>query len=159
MKLATLLSVIVTVAVASTGADADDPSLVPPFGVVRGTDVNGDGACDGVYGPSGLPVTIPCFCPPDRQAFLDSLNANVAAGHVVNKPTIAVAWPTGGAKRDQQARIEALIDTLQNLNGAGVGCPVESTNFGIIEDLACTSAPADLRRSSCCSSNAALNLK
>jgi hypothetical protein len=57
------------------------------------------------------------------------LNANVAAGHAVNNPSIAVSFPTDDSKASQLARIDAALVTLQNLNGPGVGCPAASTTF------------------------------
>lgn len=100
---------------------------------------------------------IPCTCPPDRQAFIavstpttppitahlheptltgpnpQSLNTNVAAGHMVHNPSIPAPFPTGGSKADKQARIATLLSTLQNLHGPGVGCPAVSTVYAQIQ--------------------------
>ena len=62
-----------------------------------------------------------------------SLNANVAAGHAVNNPSVALSFPTGSSKGEQQARINALLVTLQNLHGPGVGCPAVSTVYGQLQ--------------------------
>ncbi|KAI8986261.1 hypothetical protein BD414DRAFT_416454 [Trametes punicea] len=105
-----------------------DPSLVPDFGVTPGTNPDGHGNCQGING-----ILIPCSCPPPRQQFLDSLNTNVAAGEAVNNPSIKVSFPTGSSKADQQARIVALLVTLQNMNGPGVGCPAVSTVYGELQ--------------------------
>lgn len=42
-----------------------DPALVPPFGIVAGTDPDGHGNCVGANG-----VLIPCSCPPPEDQFL-----------------------------------------------------------------------------------------
>jgi len=57
------------------------------------------------------------------------LNANVAAGHATNNPSIAVSFPTDNSKASQLARINAALVTLQNLRGPGAGCPAASTTF------------------------------
>ena len=64
---------------------------------------------------------------------MQSLNANVAAGHAVNNPSVALSFPTGSSKGEQQARINALLVTLQNLHGPGVGCPAVSTVYGQLQ--------------------------
>ncbi|KAL0565911.1 hypothetical protein V5O48_016107 [Marasmius crinis-equi] len=104
---------------------AVDPNLVPQFGHQAGLNPTGTGDCDGIPGAP----KIPCACPPDRQAFIDSLNANVAAGHAVKNPSVPVSFPTSNSKEDQIARIQASLVTLQNLNGPGQGCPAVSTTF------------------------------
>jgi len=106
------------------GGGGVDPNLVPQFGIEPNQNPTGTGDCDGVNG-----VKIPCSCPPDRGAFIDSLNANVAAGHAVNNPSVAVSFPSDDSKDSQLARIQASLVTLQNLNGPGVGCPAASTTF------------------------------
>lgn len=62
-----------------------------------------------------------------------SLNANVNAGHAINNPGIAMPFPTGNSKGEQQARIATLLSTLQNLHGPGVGCPAVSTVYGQLQ--------------------------
>ncbi|KAF5360836.1 hypothetical protein D9756_004963 [Leucocoprinus leucothites] len=106
-----------------------DPSLVPDFGVKQGVNPTGTGDCDGITNAAGQVVKIPCSCPPDRASFIQSLNANVNAGHAVNNPGVAVSFPTGSSKDDKLTRIQALLVTLQNLNGPGVGCPAAATTF------------------------------
>ncbi|KAJ6518848.1 hypothetical protein C8R45DRAFT_851409 [Mycena sanguinolenta] len=101
-----------------------DPSLVPEFGVVAGTSPDGHGNCVGING-----ILIPCTCPPDRNAFIASLSANVAAGHDVNNPSIAAPFPTDSSNQSAITRMQTAISSLQNLNGAGVGCPASSTTF------------------------------
>jgi hypothetical protein len=87
---------------------AVDPSLVPEFGIERGQ-LSEDGVnCVGANG-----VLIPCSCPPDRDVFIAKLNEFVDSG--------TVSFPDGGTA--------ALIFTLQNLNGPGLGCPRASTTW------------------------------
>jgi hypothetical protein len=106
-----------------------DPALVPEFGHQAGLNPTGTGDCDGITNAAGQVVKVPCSCPPDRNAFIQSLNANVAAGHAVNNPSVSVTFPTGNDKASQLARINAALVTLQNLHGPGVGCPAASTTF------------------------------
>ncbi|EGO19901.1 hypothetical protein SERLADRAFT_401213, partial [Serpula lacrymans var. lacrymans S7.9] len=72
-----------------------NPALVPPFGWQSGIDPDGTGNCAGaVNGTNGQPIQIPCQCPPNSTFFLASLNKNVAAGFVVNNPTVKLTFPT-----------------------------------------------------------------
>ena len=57
------------------------------------------------------------------------MNANVAAGNVVNNPSVPISFPEDDSVASQLARINAATVTLQNLNGPGQGCPVASTTF------------------------------
>jgi len=102
-----------------------DPSLVPEFGIKSGVNPTGTGDCDGVNG-----IKIPCACPPERGAFLASLNANVAAGFAINNPTVKLSFPVDNSKASKLARLNAATVTLQNLRGPGVGCPNSATTFG-----------------------------
>jgi len=107
-----------------------DPTLVPEFGHAAGVNPTGTGNCDGaVNGANGQPIEVPCSCPPDRNTFIQKLNANVAAGHATNNPSVAITFPTGQDNASKVARIQASIVTLQNLNGPGQGCPASSTTF------------------------------
>jgi hypothetical protein len=108
---------------------AVDPALVPEFGHAAGLNPTGTGDCDGIPGPNGQPIKVPCSCPPDRGTFIKSLNANVDAGRAVNNPTVLVSFPTDNSQASQLARINAALVTLQNLNGPGKGCPASSTTF------------------------------
>ncbi|THU96658.1 hypothetical protein K435DRAFT_965866 [Dendrothele bispora CBS 962.96] len=119
-----------------------DPNLVPEFGVQPGVNPTGTGDCDGINGPNGQPIKIPCACPPDRNSFISSLNQNVAAGKVVNNPSVPVSFPTDDSKDSQLARIQTAIVTLQNLNGPGVGCPAASTTFLAQQKAVQDAAPA-----------------
>jgi hypothetical protein len=65
----------------------------------------------------------------ENQFISQSLNANVAAGRVVNNPSVPVSFPTDGSKDSQLARLQTAIVTLQNLRGPGQGCPAASTTF------------------------------
>jgi hypothetical protein len=106
-----------------------DPALVPDFGHAAGINPTGTGDCDGVTNAAGAVIKVPCSCPPDRNSFIQSLDANVAAGHAVNNPSVPVSFPTDNSKASQLARMSAAIVTLQNLRGPGAGCPAASTTF------------------------------
>jgi len=116
-------------------------NLVPQFGRAAGINPSGTGNCDGVNGPNGKPILVPCSCPPSRASFISSLNANVAVGHAVNNPSIGVSFPTDNSKGSQLARIDAALVTLQNLHGPGVGCPASSTTF-VAQQAAIQAEPA-----------------
>jgi hypothetical protein len=58
---------------------------------------------------------------------------NVQAGIAVNNPSVKISFPTGDSKQDKSARINAAAITLQNLNGAGKGCPFASTKLGALQ--------------------------
>lgn len=47
-----------------------DPNLVPQFGVQPGVNPTGTGDCDGIPNAQGVPIKIPCSCPPDRASFI-----------------------------------------------------------------------------------------
>jgi len=114
-------------AAAAAPASSDTAALdklTPQFGVTPGQNPTGTGDCDGING-----VKIPCSCPPDRQAFLKSLQGNIAAGQATNNPSVKVSFPTDNSPASQRARIQASLVTLQNLNGPGKGCPAASTTF------------------------------
>ncbi|KAG8221511.1 hypothetical protein J3R82DRAFT_1726 [Butyriboletus roseoflavus] len=105
-------------------------TLVPPFGWQAGINPDGTGNCDGaVNGTNGKPILIPCQCPPNSTFFLAALNNNVAAGFVTTNPTVKLSFPTDNSTASQLARLNAAAVTLQNLEGAGVGCPISSTTF------------------------------
>ncbi|KAJ7081597.1 hypothetical protein B0H15DRAFT_452306 [Mycena belliarum] len=101
-----------------------DPNLVPQFGVTAGTNPTGTGDCDGING-----IKIPCTCPPERQAFIDQLSKDVAAGHDVNNPGVPAPFPTDGSVASQIVRLQTSVTTLQNLFGPGKGCPAAATTF------------------------------
>jgi len=108
-----------------------NPNLIPQFGVSPGVNPSGTGDCDGVQGPNGKAIKIPCSCPPDRNQFIADLNANVAAGHCTNNPAVAVpAFPEDDSSASQLTRLHIATVTLQNLRGPGQGCPQASTTFG-----------------------------
>ncbi|KAI0943947.1 hypothetical protein AcV7_001893 [Taiwanofungus camphoratus] len=132
MKFTTVLlsAAAVLVAVSSRPVKRDvDPNLVPEFGVQAGVNPDGTGNCDGIDGANGQPILIPCQCPPDRNTFIEKLNANVASGHVIENPSVQLTFPSDNSTASQLARIDACLVTLQNLNGTGVGCPASSTTF------------------------------
>jgi len=108
----------------------DVANLAPNLGFSAGVNPTGTGDCDGaVNGPTGAPIKIPCACPPSQGDFITALQANVAAGHAVNNPPIAVPFPTDASPNSQRARIEAGLVTLQNLHGPGQGCPAVSSTL------------------------------
>jgi len=107
-----------------------DPALVPQLGFTSGRNPTGTGNCDGaVDGANGQPIKIPCACPPDQATFDQALSQNVAAGHAIYNPSVAVSFPTDGSVASQITRLDTAIVTLQNLHGPGQGCPAASTTF------------------------------
>lgn len=107
-----------------------DPALVPEFGITAGTNPTGTGDCDGANGPNGQAIKVPCSCPPDRNEFIQLLSQNVAAGSVINNPSVGISFPTDNSKESRRTRLQAATVTLQNLRGPGVGCPNAATTFG-----------------------------
>ncbi|KAJ6464693.1 hypothetical protein DFH09DRAFT_1010502 [Mycena vulgaris] len=122
----TLFSIVLAVSVSALPAQKRgvDPNLVPQFGVNPGVNPTGTGDCDGING-----IKIPCSCPPSRDFFIASLSANVAAGHDINNPGVPAPFPTDNSVGAQIARLQTSISSLQNLFGAGQGCPAVSTTF------------------------------
>ncbi|EJU03018.1 hypothetical protein DACRYDRAFT_106196 [Dacryopinax primogenitus] len=119
-------------ALATSTTGGVDPALVPDFGANPNPNPDGHGNCDGaVKDVTGKFILVPCDCPPPRDLFITDLSANVAAGHCINNTAVSLSFPTSSSKADQITRSQALLDTLQNLRGAGVGCPAVSTTFGV----------------------------
>ncbi|KAL5482411.1 hypothetical protein ACEPAI_9005 [Sanghuangporus weigelae] len=119
---------------AATGANglsvAQIDALAPDLGFTAGVNPTGTGDCDGaVNGADGKPIKVPCSCPPARDVFIQSLAQDIAAGHAVNNPSVAVSFPTDDSKQSQITRIQSSLVALQNLNGAGKGCPAASTTL------------------------------
>lgn len=52
-----------------------DPNLVPQFGLAAGLNPTGTGDCDGIPNAQGVPIKIPCSCPPDRNSFIQVSNS------------------------------------------------------------------------------------
>ncbi|RDB18998.1 hypothetical protein Hypma_014329 [Hypsizygus marmoreus] len=129
LSIVPLAAIFFTTSLAAPVKRDVDPALVPEFGHPAGLNPTGTGDCDGITNAAGQVVKIPCACPPDRNSFLKSLNANVNAGRAVNNPSVAVSFPTDNSKASQLTRMQAAIVTLQNLNGSGKGCPAASTTF------------------------------
>lgn len=102
---------------------AVNPALVPDFGVTRGIPTAQAGTCQGLNG-----AAIPCFCPPDREPFIDRLNQYVDAGNAFGIP---VSFPDGSDAASITAQNNALVVTLQNFNNTakGVGCPQGAAVF------------------------------
>jgi len=124
-----IVSAVIVSVFAAPSRRAIDPALVPDLGHQAGLNPTGTGDCDGIPNAQGVPIKIPCSCPPDRQTFINSLNANVVAGHAVNNPGLSISFPTDDSKGSKLARITASLITLQNLHGPGVGCPAVSTTL------------------------------
>ncbi|GJE92655.1 hypothetical protein PsYK624_088100 [Phanerochaete sordida] len=121
---------ILAASVSSIPVRRDVPvDLVPQFGVNANVNPTGTGDCDGIPNAQGVPIKIPCACPPDRNAFIAELNQNVNAGFVINNPSVKLSFPTDSSTASAQARINAAAVTLQNLHGPGQGCPIVSTTF------------------------------
>jgi hypothetical protein len=128
----TLFTVSFITAVAALPHQRRDvnPALVPQLGFTSGRNPTGTGNCDGaVDGTNGQPIKIPCACPPNQATFDQALSQDVAAGHAVHNPSVAVSFPTDGLVASQITRLHIAIVTLQNLYGPGQGCPVVSTTF------------------------------
>jgi len=110
-------------------SDDEIAALVPEFGIEQGANPTGTGDCDGVVGPAGSPIRIPCLCPPKRADFIQTLISNVRAGQVLNNPSVKVTFPVDDSKAGKQARLNAAAVTLQNLEGEGKGCPIAATTW------------------------------
>nr|GAT54066.1 predicted protein [Mycena chlorophos] len=134
MKFSTALFTLGTSIVAScapVSRRSVEPSLVIDFGIIAGQNPNGSGSCTGLNG-----VLIPCQCPPPLDVYIQSLSANVAAGHDVNNPSVAAPFPTDSSIASQITRLQTQISSLQNLNGSGVGCPAAATTWnGLLASL------------------------
>ena len=93
----TLATLVAAVSAVPVKRDVD-PALVPEFGHQAGLNPTGKlqpqriaqksqshltgigtGDCDGIPGPNGQPIKIPCICPPDRGAFIAV--SNLRASH------------------------------------------------------------------------------
>ncbi|KAG1749122.1 uncharacterized protein EDB91DRAFT_1112577 [Suillus paluster] len=113
-----------------TPTDEQIATLAPPLGWQSGINPDGTGNCDGaVNGTNGKPILIPCQCPPDQTHYIANLTANIRAGHVILNPTVLLTFPTDNSTASQNARLNAAAVTIQNLNGAGKGCPIVATTF------------------------------
>lgn len=109
-------------------------ALVPDFGVKANTNPGArqQGSCDGFVAATNTVVNIPCTCPPARSDFLAALNKNVAAGSVQGVDVDFNNNAGDQSTATNQARATAMLVTLQNLFGAGMGCPAASApNFAV----------------------------
>ncbi|KAI0035219.1 hypothetical protein K488DRAFT_43778 [Vararia minispora EC-137] len=111
--------------------EAQVAALAPPLGWTAGVNPKPTtGTCDGaVDDENGIPIQIPCDCPPSQDVYISDLTANANAGFAVNNTVVAVTFPTDSSIASQLARLTAASITLQNLGGPGAGCPVTSTTF------------------------------
>lgn len=122
-----------------------NPSLVPDFGVTQNANANArqQGSCDGFNAASNAVVNIPCSCPPSRASFLAALDKNVAAGSVQGEKVEFSNDASDQSEATNKQRATAMLVTLQNLNGAGVGCPAASApNFAVMQKTGVVSSKA-----------------
>lgn len=122
-----------------------NPSLVPDFGVAQNANANArqQGSCDGFNAASSSVVNIPCSCPPSRASFLAALDKNVAAGSVQGEKVQFNNDASDQSAATNKQRATAMLVTLQNLNGAGVGCPAASApNFAVMQKTGVLSSKA-----------------
>ncbi|KAI3390896.1 hypothetical protein diail_8441 [Diaporthe ilicicola] len=122
-----------------------NPSLVPDFGVTQNANANArqKGSCDGFNAASNAVVNIPCSCPPSRATFLAALDKNVAAGSVQGEKVQFNNDASDQSAATNKQRATAMLVTLQNLNGAGVGCPAASApNFAVMQKTGVVSSKA-----------------
>lgn len=109
-----------TISIKST--DDIDPGLIPDFGLSAGQDPDGNGNCAGADN-----TPIPCFCPPDREEFVEKVNSAVAAGSFLGKPITFNIDPQAQSEKDKFNRATTCLIVLQSFNGTfGVGCPAVS---------------------------------
>lgn len=131
-------------AAATAGAGGGvNPSLVPDFGVKPNTNPGAKqaGSCDGFAAASGAVTLIPCSCPPGRAAFLAALDRNVAAGQVQGTPVRFSNDAADQSAATNKQRATAMLVTLQNLDGAGKGCPAASApNFAVQQQTGAVSS-------------------
>lgn len=122
-----------------------NPSLVPDFGVAQNANANArqQGSCDGFNAASNAVVNIPCSCPPSRASFLAALDKNVAAGSVQGEKVQFNNDANDQSATTNKQRATTMLVTLQNLNGAGVGCPAASApNFAVMQKTGVLSSKA-----------------
>ncbi len=105
-------------------------TLVPEFGVIRGSDPNV--LQIGSYsGFNGQFVPIPCTCPPDRNLFINALNNALKVGNVEGEPITFSNNASNESVATNKQRATACVIVLQSFNGEkGDRCPVASApNF------------------------------
>jgi hypothetical protein len=99
-----------------------DPILIPPFGLAAGQQPDGSGSCAGANS-----ISIPCFCPPDRERFIEKMNSTVVSGTFLGTPIIFNTDSLAQSDEDNFNRATACLIILQSFNGTrGVGCPAAS---------------------------------
>ena len=134
MNLVTVFALLISVN-AYTYLGEVDETLIPEFGIVRGTDpdVLQIGSCTGFNGQF---VPIPCTCPPDRNQFINALNNALEAGDVQGEPITFSNDASDQSLATNRQRATACVIVLQSINGEkGKGCPVASApNFKTQQD-------------------------
>lgn len=123
MHTSNILSLLVTVGSTSTIPNVSiDPTLIPDFGLRVGQHPDGSGSCAGADN-----VLIPCFCPPDRNKFIEKVNLAVASGSFLGTPVTFNVDPLAQSGEDKFNRATTCLIVLQSFNGTrGVGCPAVS---------------------------------
>ncbi|PVH90628.1 hypothetical protein DM02DRAFT_420942 [Periconia macrospinosa] len=123
MRPSTIVALPVAIASASAMPTVSiDPSLIPDFGLMAGQDPNGSGSCAGANN-----ILIPCFCPPDREEFIEKVNSAVASGNFLGTPVTFNVNPLAQSNKDKFDRATTCLIVLQSFNGTrGVGCPAAS---------------------------------
>lgn len=107
-------------------AGAISESVIPDFGLTAGVPSKSQpGSCVGANN-----INIPCTCPPTKAAVASTLATFVSRGKAGSVP---ITFPDTGDKSlaANRARINAIVNTLQNLNfdktgRTGDGCPAAS---------------------------------
>ncbi|KAK8113465.1 hypothetical protein PG984_013991 [Apiospora sp. TS-2023a] len=114
-------------AVGGNVAGAISESVIPDFGLTAGVPSKSQpGSCVGANN-----INIPCTCPPSKAAVASTLTTFVSRGKAGSVP---IAFPDPAKDTSlaaNRARINAIVNTLQNLNfdktgRTGDGCPAAS---------------------------------
>jgi hypothetical protein len=123
MHSSTIFALLITVVSASTiPTQSIDSSLIPEFGLRAGQNPNGSGSC-----ATADNILIPCFCPPDRNEFIEKVNLAVASGNVLGTSVTFNVDPLAQSDKDKLDRATTCLIVLQSFNGTrGVGCPAVS---------------------------------
>ena len=129
MNLITVFAFLISVNAYPYQGEVDE-TLVPEFGVARGTDpdILQVGSCIGF---NGQLISIPCTCLPDRNQFINTLNNALKMGNFEGEPITFSNNANDQSVATNKQRATACIIVLQSFNGKkGNGCPVASApNF------------------------------
>lgn len=111
----------------AAAAGAITAAIIPDFGVTPGVQSTAQpGSCVGAGGKN-----IPCTCPPTKDAFVTTLNTFVSRAKAGNTPIAFSTDFSDQSVKTNLARINAMVNTMQNLNfdktgRTGDGCPAVS---------------------------------